>query len=491
MASVDSTHTQRATESLDLSSYSELFGYFDPREWQSDPTYGWWYGSFTPPAFFNRDGRGASLPVYQNEQQLKLIRDRSRRLCVENEFAIGALGVRSSFVLGTGLVHKATPARKGAEGLAAEVQRVVDTFVAANDEAELQREALLRYDRDGEFFLRRFEQPNGLHLWRFVEPECVRSPGGDSGPGRSFGVECDPEDIATVLAYYVTERPWENHDPIVVEAGAVVHVRANVDSASKRGIPLFYPVESNLRRAEELLAAMTTTAKIRAKIALIRKIPTAPRSAAQSLVNSLTEVTTTDPLTGAVNNVERLRNGTILTASKDTEYEFPEVGGNSADCVVALQAELRAIAARLQMPEFMLSADASNANYSSTLVAESPAVKNFERLQQTFKSTFGECKAAGRQSLLWRQIAACVRLGILPPAVFRDVEIQTEAPSLIMRDYDKEAATNQTYVSMGVKSRHTVAAEIGLDYDQESAHLAAERGTAPAVVVPPPSNPAI
>ena len=33
------------------------------------------------------------------------------------------------------------------------------------------------------------------------------------------------------------------------------------------------------------------------------------------------------------------------------------------------------------MPEFMFTSDASNANYSSTLVAEGPAVKMFERLQ--------------------------------------------------------------------------------------------------------------
>ena len=48
-----------------------------------------------------------------------------------------------------------------------------------------------------------------------------------------------------------------------------------------------------------------------------------------------------------------------------------------------LQAELRAIAARLVMPEFMFTSDASNANYASTMVAEGPAVRMFERLQAT------------------------------------------------------------------------------------------------------------
>ncbi len=49
--------------------------------------------------------------------------------------------------------------------------------------------------------------------------------------------------------------------------------------------------------------------------------------------------------------------------------------------LAVLQAELRAIASRLVMPEFMLTSDASNANYASTMVAEGPAMRMFARLQ--------------------------------------------------------------------------------------------------------------
>ena len=47
-----------------------------------------------------------------------------------------------------------------------------------------------------------------------------------------------------------------------------------------------------------------------------------------------------------------------------TEYEFPAAGIDAGRYVTVLQAELRAIASRLVMPEFMLTSDASNANYS-------------------------------------------------------------------------------------------------------------------------------
>ena len=65
----------------------------------------------------------------------------------------------------------------------------------------------------------------------------------------------------------------------------------------------------------------------------------------------------------------------------NTEYDFPATGINAAKYVIVVQAELRAVVSRLVMPEFMLTSDASNANYSSTLVAEGPAVKMIERLQ--------------------------------------------------------------------------------------------------------------
>ena len=76
------------------------------------------------------------------------------------------------------------------------------------------------------------------------------------------------------------------------------------------------------------------------------------------------------------------RPGTILDALADTDYQFPASGLDAGRYVTVLQAELRAIASRLVMPEFMLTSDASNANYTSTMVAEGPAMKMFDRMQQ-------------------------------------------------------------------------------------------------------------
>jgi capsid protein len=450
--------------------------YAEPRDAFADVAWGLsgnWF--FPPPLYVDSTKRGEALPIYTTEAQLKVIRDRNRRLVAENEFARCVVDTRIAFIVGTGFTYEAAAVGVGVDPrLLADVQRVIDTFAAANHLPAREAEAQRRLDRDGEYFLRLFPRPSGLLAVRFVEPEHVKAPAGEWTPARSFGVETDPRDVESVTGYWVVDCPTENTAPELVAADNIIHVRANVDWSAKRGLPLLYPVEPNLRRIEELLASMSTAAKARAKIAMIRRLDGPNRSAADKMAASLADGQTADPATGTATNIERLRFGTILTASKNLDYEFPDAGVNAADTVAVLQAELRAVAAAVMMPEFMLSADASNANYSSTLVAESPSVRNFERLQRIHADTFAQ--SAG--SLLWRQIRECVTVGVLPAEALTQVRLHGVGPPLTVRDRDKEATMNAAYINAGVKSRRTVATELGLDFDEEARNIAAERAPA-------------
>ncbi len=119
---------------------------------------------------------------------------------------------------------------------------------------------------------------------------------------------------------------------------------------------------------------MCAVAEIQSAIALIRK----HNHLAWPAVEGHLARQSTGPFAGAGRGyLQRFAPGTILDVYAGTEYHFPAAGIDAARFVAVLQAELRAIAARLVMPEFMLTSDASNANYSSTLVAEGPAVKMF------------------------------------------------------------------------------------------------------------------
>ena len=398
-------------------------------------------------------GSGAGVP-FSGEPQLSEIRDQCRALALHNEFAINGHENRVSYVVGSGHAYRVS-ARENPEQLGplvSDVQAVLDAFLRANHWHGRQQEIVRRRDRDGEVFLRLFVGPEGAVRVRFVEPSQVSTPTSLSGdPAASFGIQTDPNDVETVLGYYV-DGHW-------VDASAIQHRKANVDCNVKRGLPLFFPVRKNLRRAEKLLRNMSVVAGIQSAIAIIRKHASGSRGSVQQFVQDQAEASVTGRSTGRTSHFQRYAPGTILDAFAGLDYEFPAAAVDASRYVVVLQAELRAIAARLVMPEFMLTSDASNANYASTMVAEGPAVKMFQRLQQEMMEDDLE--------VMRRVTAAAVDAGRLPREALGTVEIQAVPPSLAVRDRFKEAHADEILLRNGVMSVQTMALRHGLDPDRE------------------------
>ena len=221
----------------------------------------------------------------------------------------------------------------------------------------------------------------------------------------------------------------------------------------------YFPVRKNLRRAEKLLRNMSAVAEIQSAIALIRKHQATSSAALAQFVASQADATAVSPVTGQTVNFRRYAPGTILDAMAGTDYEFPAAAIDAASYVAVLQAELRAIAARLVMPEFMFTSDASNANYSSTMVAEGPAVKMFDRLQREMIEDDLE--------LLFRVVGHAVAAGRLPSDALSSVDIRAIAPTLAVRDRLRDAQADQILVRNGAMSPATMAMRHGLDPGQE------------------------
>ena len=168
--------------------------------------------------------------------------------------------------------------------------------------------------------------------------------------------------------------------------------------------------------------------------------------------------------TGRTTSFRRFGPGTILDAPGGIEFDFPAAGLDAANFVAVLQAELRAIASRLVMPEFMLTSDASNANYASTMVAEGPAMRMFARLQADLVND--------DLDVMWRVVRAAVDAGGLPAAALNQIAIQVSPPSLAVRDQKQEAEVHQIEYQNGILSPQTWSSRRGLDYEQEQANLA-------------------
>jgi hypothetical protein len=392
-------------------------------------------------------GRGPSAPLLDH------LREDCRRLALTNEFAINGHENRISYVVGPGHVYQAAPRKKASvpRSWSSLAQRVIDEFLVENSWRSRQQEAMRRLDRDGEVFLRLFAQADGMTLVRFVEPEQVATPADErDNPAASHGVLTDPQDVESVRGYYIDGR--------LIDASEIQHRKANVDRNTKRGMPLYAPVRKNLRRAEKLLRNMSVLAEIQSAIALIRKHRSVSRAGVERFVADRSSGDTIDAL-GRTRRVSDYGPGTILDAPAGLEYDFPATGVDAGSYVTILQAELRAVAARLVMPEFMFTSDASNANLASTMVAEGPAVKMFERLQATMiEEDLRVLSAVLRNAAL---------AGRLPIEALRAVEVQATAPAVSARDRLQETRVDEIAYRRGVLSAQTWSRRLGLDYQQE------------------------
>jgi capsid protein len=339
--------------------------------------------------------------------------------------------------------------------LALGVQKLLDQFQQENRWQMRQQEIVRRIDRDGEAFLRFFVDHEGMTRVRFVEPDQIATPTPRAhDPSASFGIQTDANDVENVLGYYI--------DGDFVDAGQVQHRRANVDFNVKRGLPLYTPVRKNLRRAEKLLRNMSIVAEIQSAIALIRKHRGISRSGVEQFVADGADATIAAG-TARARHYAQYGPGTILDAPAGLEYDFPTRGLDAGSFVTILQAELRSIAARLVMPEFMFTSDASNSNYASTLVAEGPAMKMFERLQASLIDE--------DRSVMWRVVDNAIAAGRLPREVRAVCDIQIIPPSLHVRDQLRQAQVDRIAFDSGVLSRQTWSQHLGLDYDQEQKNL--------------------
>lgn len=415
---------------------------------------------------------GQARRFVRTARDLEIARDIGRALAAENEFAIGAHECRQSYTVGAGLVYSVVPLEESAADMAKRCQAELEEFFAENDWPEMEQETVWRGDRDGEAFLRCFPNASGPMRVRFVEPESVTSDGaGSSVP--PLGIEHAPEDVRDVHAIWV--RPPSGGAParvsVVDEATGlrvIEHLRMNSDAAALRGWPTMYPIRRNLARAEKLLRNMSFVAALQAAIALIRKHESATRSEVESYLDRERDLLVTNSATGRETRYQQMGAGTVIDAGPGVSYEAPVSSVNAGNNVAVLQAELRAAAARLQMPEYMFSGDASNANYGSTLVAEAPAVKQFLRLQ-------------GKYGRLFRRIAStalrhAAHFGRLPTEAVAACSIKIGYPTVIVRDQLQEAQRRQIEHASGVLSRRTWREQAGYDHDTEERNLDSESG---------------
>jgi len=475
IAVLDSAPQERVVQEAALYSsmrYADMSG----RHWDEDPR-GSDLDSYSGRSNPEDRDRGDNRPIWQTESELAEIRGACRIVSAINEVGIGITEAATNYTIGQGITVEI--GLKGSAGSGAEseltlaCQAVLDEFFERTGFiCDADREIFKRAFRDGECFAELPDIGGGRCDIAFVEPDWITEPDAPRVVEDFFGWPsydwkygiASPWGRARRscphYGFFVSEQPgdWD-----VVASDAMLYYRRNVDRNVRRGLSDLYPCIREFAASERLLGNSLVGASAQAAIAYIRQYnPGTNDSQMRDVRSSLTAEAGTDPTTGNSRRAAPSRPGTVLDI-KGADYLYGPLGQpQGRNYIEILQAGLRVIGTRWNMPEYMVSGDASNGNFASTLVAEAPFTKYIEVQQaQIINQAY--------LPLVWRVLAIASAAGRLPPIeVLRSqLSVNVTLPTVAVRNRIEEHTINQSLHDNGIMSKPTWAAKEGLDLDDE------------------------
>ena len=375
-------------------------------------------------ALYDRDD-GRFRPFYQTEYDLQRQRAQSRNLATFTSVAVGAMQALQVYVMGGNWKYE-VEAREGVEpneNLIGAIQRTVDEFLERNEwVGDFDREIHAATREDGESLVALYPDHQGKVDARRLEPDSLREPSRSASLDEWLGIQSKDEnnhpttswtfgvhtlfdkrmkriDHTRHAGYHVVfddgGKDWDylptTPQPHLGHKCGVL-LRRNVIRTAKRGISDFWAVQVDLEREDKLAENLSVGAAVQAAIAYIRQHPKGTTSSdagatITAALDSFSRQITNSP--GRERSINRMKAGTVLDIPNGKEYHASPMGALRSNAFIDVtQAIKRRIGTRWLFPEYMISGDASNANFSSTLVSESPFVKAREADQNEFVAAF-------------------------------------------------------------------------------------------------------
>ena len=401
---------------------------------------------------------GSGLKEF-SEGDWGIMRKQAYKFWFENPHAHGLIECMIHFIIGQRI-------NVNAQDENPKVQEWWDEFEKKNKFSHKQKEIVRRTLRDGECFIRYFvNMKEGTTKIRFIEPSEIADPENI----HSHGIETDPDDIETPINY-IRSKGGKRLE--IIPAEEIQHIKILADSNVKRGTSILYPAMPMIKKYEEWLNDRIVLNKVRNCVALV----ISSEGAAPSQIDSLVSQRATS--TGETGKVKAFKPGTIVRLGGGMKYDMVAPNIQAADVQHDGRAILLAIAVATQTAEYMASGDASNANYSSTMVAESPPVKMFEYWQSFFEESF--------QEMFRRVTEAGITYGDIPTTSKKTIkyasfdkehsseeiiptiiECEIGFGGLITRNIKEETEAILAQKNAGLISGEKAAEKLGHDYHEE------------------------
>ncbi len=250
-----------------------------------------------------------------------------------------------------------------------------------------QFEIVKRWIRDGEVFIRKFSTDVGgnkvpFMTVRFMDPIDVQHGAGEGQSGvdtdkTNQGIVYDPNDAEKPLYYWMKDR---NNTALEhkIPAPEVIHVKYPVaDMDQARGESALQSIMDLFTHYRQWLKNRIILNKLRTAIFAVRKIDIQSGQGVQQLQQSLP--TSGRDASGGSKKMN-IKPGTLYTPPPGVDIDMRAANINASDVKEDGRNIILQMCAGSGLPEFMYG-DASNANYSSTMMAESPFVKKIHFLQ--------------------------------------------------------------------------------------------------------------
>lgn len=448
---------------------------------------------------------GRYRPIYEDAADVRRIRAQARSMVELYPVSRALLRKLSDYIIGTGWDFVVKPKRHykndpRAMQLAAQVQAALDKHLEYNNfVGNLDREIHEQSRMDGDTFATLYAEEENVRI-ELTDPACILEPAQPQplermlrqghklnlwhhGVHTQFNRQLKRDDVTRPIGYHaVFDNLGDQWD--YLPASRVEHVKRNLGQAARVGVSDFFFVQQDLETEAKLRRNTAEGAAILAAIVMIRQhAEGTTRSSIESMVSD--GASSSYQRQGATTASTRYNEQAVPGTIKDIPFGMTATTGpmgqlRSPVYIEVDQHLLRTAGNLWSMPEYMSTGDASNANYSSTLVAESPFVKYAEAEQAYYGGHY--------ERLHWKALKIHCETGALKGVPFQllceMLEINGEYKSPASRDPVALAGVHQVYSDMGVMSKRTVAADAGLDLDEELANGAKEAAPEP-VMLPP------
>lgn len=412
----------------------------------------------------------ATACYYLNETQLRMLRARSRALASINPYWQAVIHNKIAYIVGSGHNLTVAPKRSGKsvdEDLRFKVLDELEKFSLTNRYRHRQGEKWTRLDRDGEYFLRYFEDAeDGILRVRFVEPLLVQTPPGMTEADNVwFGIQFRNTDYEEAVRYYIrsttydggTNADLESKWRTGVDAKDIQHRKANVDMGSPRGVPTTYALHDQLTQAVSTLKSMGRLVDIRARVAMIRKQINATLGQITPILNANRSGQVSNSA-GQLRNAFGLPYGTIIDTNDQREYLFPSQNIETDKIVASLKSDLQCVASAVGLADFCISGD-SKAAFANALVKEGPMDRAIGLMQQDMIEDDME--------VYNRALSVAAENGRLPGDILDQVRIEIMPPNVIARDRLVNTQADEILVRAGAMSSETMSTRWNLDPEQE------------------------